>query len=81
MIELLTRAQFPSALSPTDYDDSSIALQPASSVQFECDAGKTLDEPRNIVDVFLFGGGEVDTLEVVFGLPRVTYLRRSAIPV
>ena len=64
VIELLTRAQFPSALSPTDYDDSSIALQPASSVQFECDAGKTLDEPRNIVDVFLFGGGEVDTLEV-----------------
>ena len=64
VIELLTRAQFPSALSPTDYDDSSIALQPASSVQFECDAGKTLDEPRNIVDVFLFGGGEVDTLEI-----------------
>jgi hypothetical protein len=64
VIELLTRAQFPSALNPTDYDDSSLTLQPLSSVQFECAAGKTLHEPRNIVDVFLFGGGEVGTLEI-----------------
>ena len=63
VVELLTRAQFPSALKPAGSESPMSPLQ-RSDVQFACAAGKALDKPKVILDVFLFGGGEVDTLEI-----------------
>jgi hypothetical protein len=61
-IELLTRAQFPSAAREDEPDDS---LNASASERFQCDdSGTTASSPKQLLDVFLFGGGEVDTLEI-----------------
>jgi len=70
-IKLLTLAQFPSAArneqedaqSP-DSEDASPSIAPVST-RFQCDDSETTSSsPKRMLDVFLFGGGEVDTLEI-----------------
>jgi beta-1,4-mannosyl-glycoprotein beta-1,4-N-acetylglucosaminyltransferase len=56
--ELLTRAQMPSAS-----EGGALPIGQASRSRVTCATG-ALDKSKKIVDAFLFGGGEVDTLEI-----------------
>jgi len=66
-VELLTLAQFPSAAKEEEQGDSQHAsyLNAPASTRFQCDDSEAiLTSPKQLLDVFLFGGGEVDTLEI-----------------
>ena len=66
-IELLTLAQFPSAAREKQQSDSQRAstFDDSATTRFRCDDSETTAPSRTqLLDVFLFGGGEVDTLEI-----------------
>ena len=56
--ELLTRVQMPSAS-----EENALPTGQATRNRTMCST-RALDKPKKIVDAFLFGGGEVDTLEI-----------------
>ena len=61
-LEILARAQYPSA--QVDLGNEPSTKEGESLKKMDCGVVKALDNPKQIIDVFLFGGGEVDTLEI-----------------
>lgn len=65
-IELLTRAQFPTALGASE-DEANAQIPSESKIrndEYRCDPETARATPQQVLDVFLFGGGEIDTLEM-----------------